>query len=49
VTEPTKGRDDVGGLGALAESARDAARLRAEITAIWQAALPGCDMDGEAP
>jgi hypothetical protein len=36
---------DAGGLGALAESDRDVAALRAEVTALWQRAQ-GCGPDG---
>ena len=36
---------DAGGLGALAESDRDVAALRTEVTALWQRALE-CGPDG---
>jgi hypothetical protein len=38
---------DVGGLGALAESGVDIARLRAEVTANWEAEPRAPGMDGE--
>jgi len=37
---------DAGGLGALAESDRDVAALRAEITALWRPAHPDGRTDG---
>ena len=39
---------DVGGLGALAESARDVAMLRALVTASWPAEPPDDGTGGEA-
>ena len=38
---------DVGGLGALAESAGDVARLRAEVTANWQTGSRGSGTVGD--
>lgn len=37
---------DAGGLGALAESGRDVAALRAEIAALWRRAQGQCEPDG---
>jgi hypothetical protein len=39
---------DLGGLGALAGSARDVAQLRAQVIASWQAPPPGGGRAGEA-
>jgi hypothetical protein len=39
---------DAGGLGALAESARDVALLRTEIVAAWQRGQPGAGPNGQA-
>jgi hypothetical protein len=40
---------DAGGLGALAESARDVALLRDEVLTIWQDGHPGAGPNGRAP
>jgi hypothetical protein len=37
---------DAGGLGALAESGREVAALRAEIAALWRRAQQQCEPDG---